>query len=149
MRTIKRKLRYLILIIFCVLISFPSGAIAGDKKTVDKELAARSVGFERFAGVKLQELNRNHRLSRSRMQVTRLGNGTFRARFHQIDEDSLRVKVRRSQSSQIPFVGVATYQEKVYETSAVNPEALDEEDFSVVKIIPNRHIFSYKGGLWN
>lgn len=149
MRVMKRRFLGLILVAIFVATSCPNVAGAGKTEIVDEELAARAIGFERFAGKKLQELNRNHRFARSRMEITPLENGTFRARFHRIDEESLSVKVRRSQSTKIPFVGVASFKEKVYETSAETPDSFDDVDFSVVEIIPNRHIFSYKEGIWN
>jgi hypothetical protein len=114
----------------------------------DQVLVEKKVGFERFAQLKLQELDSNHKYARSRMEVTKMKDGTFRARYHQIDSDSLNVKVRRSQSSQVPFVGVLYYNENVYESSAKNPDAFDKKTFDLVTVIPNRQIFSYKKGAW-
>ena len=115
----------------------------------DSELSAKYEDFSSFAKSKVRQLNRNHKFSRSRMKVTRLPDGTYRARYHRIDDSSLSVKVRRSQSSKIPFVGVLSYQEQVFESSARTPEQFDDSMFAVVKIIPNRHIFSYQKGSWN
>jgi len=114
----------------------------------DKDLARRSADFEIFAKEKIQQLNRNHRYTRSRMEITKQSDGTYRARYHQIDDSSLGVKVRRSQSKSIPFVGVLSYQEQVFESFASSPDQLNKSSFKVVEVIPNRHIFSYQKGTW-
>ena len=115
----------------------------------DRELENKSTDFENFANWKVRQMNSNHLFSRTRMEVVKQPDGTYRARFHEIDTSSLSVKVRRSQSRSIPFVGVLSYREQVYEASADTPEQFDQGSFAVVEIIPNRHIFSYQKGNWN
>jgi len=115
---------------------------------LDEDLANRKDEFSRFAKTKVKTINSNHRLSRSRMQVTREADGTFRGRFHAIDKSTLATKVRRSKSKTIPYVGVLSYHETIYEAVAESPEALNGADFNPVAIIPNRHIFSYKNDAW-
>ena len=119
------------------------------KDAVDNELELKSIDFERFAKSKVQQLNRNHKFSRDRMEITRKPDGTYRARYHQIDDSTLKVKVRRSQSNAIPYVGVASYREQIFESSASTPEGFDSSMFAVVEIIPNRHIFSYRKDHWD
>jgi hypothetical protein len=114
----------------------------------DKDLARRSADFESFAKVKVQQLNRNHRYTASRMEITKQTDGRYRARYHQIDESSLGLKVRRSQSKSIPFVGVLSYKEQVFESFASSPDQFKKSSFKVVEVIPNRHIFSYQKGVW-
>lgn len=116
---------------------------------VDRELATKHDDFENFAKWKVKQFNSNHRLSRSRMQVTKQADGTYRARFHEIDNSSLSFKVSRSQSKSTPFVGILSYREQVYESFAKAPEQFKQALFNVVEIIPNRHIFSYRKGKWN
>lgn len=115
---------------------------------LDEELATKHVDFTKFAKKKVVALNKNHRLSRSRMQITKQPDGSYRARFHEVDESSLAYKVRRSKSKTIPFVAILSYKEKVYEAVAESPKACRKADFIPVAIIPNRHIFSYKKGTW-
>lgn len=116
---------------------------------VDKDLALKFTDFERFAKSKVKQLNLNHRFSRSRMEILKQPDGSYRARYHQIDDSTLSVKVRRSQSDSIPYVGVLSYREHVFESSASTPEQLNKSLFAVVEVIPNRHIFCYKKGAWN
>jgi len=115
----------------------------------DKDLARKYSDFQDFAKLKVQQLNRNIKFSRSRMEITKQSDGTYRARYHQIDDKNLSVKVRRSQSSSIPYVGVLSYKEQVFESSASSPEQFEQSLFAVVEVIPNRHIFSYRKGTWN
>ena len=111
-------------------------------------LALKRLEFELFAKSKVQQLNRNHIFSRSRMEITKQLDGTYLARYHQIDGSKMGIKVRRSESGAIPYVGILSYQERVFESTAKTLEQLDQSTFTVVKIIPNRHIFSYQKGIW-
>ena len=120
-----------------------------ESATVDKKLTEKLADFESFAHSKVKQLNRNHKYARSRMLITKQADGTYLARYHQIDDDSLKVKVMRSKSNSIPYVGIISYKEQVLESSAGTPEEFDKNHFAVVKIIPNRHIFSYQKGTWN
>jgi hypothetical protein len=114
----------------------------------DKELASKHAEFSTFAHKKIMEMNRNLRLSRSRMQVTKQADGSWRALYHQIDDKTLTAKIRRSQSKSIPYVGVIAYQEQVFEARSNTPDQFSDEQFVMVQIIPNRHIFSYNKGAW-
>jgi len=119
------------------------------KKVLETQaLALKRLDFELFAKSKVQQLNRNHRFSRPRMEVTKRSDGKYRARYHQIDDSSMSVKVRRSQSGSIPYVGIITYREQVFESIANSVEQLNQGSFAVVQVIPNRHIFSYSKGAW-
>ncbi len=118
-------------------------------RPADKDLASKYSDFENFAKLKVQQFNRNLRFSRSRMKITRKPDGTYSARYHQIEDSSLTFKVRRSQSRSIPYVGVLSYREHVFESSAATPEQFDQSRFAVVEVIPNRHIFSYRKGVWD
>lgn len=115
----------------------------------DKDLASKNADFQSFAKIKVKQLNRNQRFSRAHMEITKQPDGSYRARYHQIDDSSLGVTVRRSQSKSIPFVGVLSYTEQVFESTAKSPEQLEQSSFAVVEVIPNRHIFSYQKGSWN
>ena len=84
------------------------------KKVLETQaLALKRLDFELFAKSKVQQLNRNHRFSRPRMEVTKRSDGKYRARYHQIDDSSMSVKVRRSQSRSIPYVGIVSYNNQI------------------------------------
>ena len=136
---------------FCLSMTSADVAFASAQESAgkDKILAEKHADFENFAHSKVKQLNRNHKFARSRMQVTKQSDGTYLARYHKIDDSSLKVKVMRSKSKTIPYVGIISYKEQVLESSAKAPEDFDKNQFAVVKIIPNRHIFSYKKGTWN
>jgi hypothetical protein len=118
------------------------------KAPEDKALTLRYEDFERFAKSKVEQMNLNHRFSRPRMEIVRQPDGSYRARYHQIDDSTWSVKVQRSESGSIPYVGILTYRDQVFESSASAPEQLDQALFAVVEVIPNRHIFSYQKGAW-
>ncbi len=151
MKIIRRITLVATLCFFCLPITSMDVALASTQKsaTPDKKLAEKHADFENFAHSKVEQLNRNHKFARCRMLVKKQADGTYLARYHQIDDSSLKVKVMRSKSNSIPFVGIISYKEQVLESSAKTPGTFDDNQFAVVKIIPNRHIFSYNKGSWN
>ncbi len=114
----------------------------------DLQLAKLQADFEKFARAKVEEMNRNHRISRSRMQISKRQDGSYDAVFHQIDSASVTCQVSRSQSSTIPYVAVLKYQEQVLAASGSTPDHCRKGQFTPVGVIPNRHIFSYNKGSW-
>lgn len=136
-------------VVFAFVLPASAEEVNFNKRPTDKDLELKHVDFEHFAKSKLQQLNRNHKHSRSQMQITKLENGKYRARYHQIDDSTMKVKVRRSKSKASPYVGTISYREQIYESSASSPEEFDPEMFAVVEVIPNRHIFSYQKGGWD
>lgn len=121
---------------------------AQEKVLKNQALALKRLEFELFAKEKVRQLNQNHIFSRSRMEIIKQIDGTYRARYHRIDDSTMGVEVNPSQSGTIPYVGVLSYREQVLESTASTLEQLDQSTFFVVKIIPNRHIFSYQKGSW-
>ncbi|WP_316897392.1 hypothetical protein [Pseudodesulfovibrio indicus] len=115
---------------------------------LDEGLATKHADFEKFAKTRAQALNRNHRLSRQRMLITKQPDGSYLARYHAIDIDSISTKVSRSKSKTIPFVGVMRFQEMIMEAVGNSPELCRTAHFKPVSAIPNRQIFSYKKGTW-
>jgi hypothetical protein len=136
-------------VFFAFVLPVSAGDVVSSDTPTDKELNLKYTDFEHFAKSKVQQLNSNHKLSRSHMKITKQKDGTYRARYHQIDDSTMKVKVRRSQSDSAPYVGTISYREKIYESSASNPKAFDPDMFAVVEVIPNRHIFSYQKGSWD
>ena len=145
-------LRFIHISVLLISLAFASLAWAGSAespaRTTDQELVKKSAQFEDFAVTKVQQLNRNHVLSKEHMQVTRLADGSYKGRYHQIDEQTMAVKVRRSSSKSIPYVGIISYQEQIFEAQAPSRDQLNDKEFDVVQIIPNKHLFSYKKGTW-
>jgi hypothetical protein len=127
----------------------PKEGVSSQILVGDDALVAMNDSFQKFAKTKVRNLNRNHKFSRSRMQVKKQRNGLYCARFHKIDDSSLKFKVRRSKSKSVPYVGILSYQEKVFEALGSTPEECKKGKFNAVSVIPNKHIFSYKKGAWN
>jgi len=125
-----------------------SGNATGSQSGEDAQMEKRKSDFFRFAQTKLQEMNRNHHLSRARMKIDKTPDGSYRAVFHQIDDSSMACEVSRSQSKSIPYVAVLSYKEQVFSASCPTPQACRNGDFTPAGVIPNRHIFSYRNGSW-
>ena len=126
-----------------------AGGKANAGRGVDEaQLDVRKSEFVRFAKAKLEEMNRNHLLSRSRMDIRRKPDGTFHAKYHWIDEASIACEVSRTQSGSVPYVAVLSYNEQIFAASCPSPEACRNAEFTPVEFIPNRHIFSYNRGAW-
>ena len=132
------------------LLAFPVEANETKQQTTpDPQLSSKYEDFMQFAQAQVKSLNRNHKFSRSRMQITELPDGTYRAFFHQIDNSELVGKVRRSRSQTVPFVGILSYQEQVFESVGKTPEECLNGDFSLVSVTPNKHIYSFKEEHWD
>jgi len=120
-----------------------------DTKPQDEKLDRLTADFNRFAQSRIEMMNRNLAVSRERMQIRRETDGSYRAVFHQIDDESLACEVSRSQSRSIPYVAVLSYREQVYAASCTAPAECRQGPFAMVGFIPNRHIFSYSNGTWD
>lgn len=136
-------------IVFLFALPASSSDVLTDGLATDKQLMVKLAEFENFARSKVKQFDLNHINSRSHMKVTRLTDGTYRARYHKIDDATMKVNVRRSKSASAAYVGIITYKEQILESSARAPEEFEPDLFAVVEIIPNRHIFSFRKGSWN
>ncbi|BCS88495.1 hypothetical protein [Pseudodesulfovibrio sediminis] len=115
---------------------------------LDEDLASKHANFSKFARIRVNSLNLNHGMSKTRMQIVKQADGTYKARYHVIDSNTVVPKVRRSSSKSVPYVAVLKFQEVIMEAVGESPEACRKGTFSPVQIIPNRQIFSYKKGSW-
>ena len=147
----KQVVRMFLVTAVSILLAGP--AMAGQQQSQrvgdSEKLAAMHASFQEFAKNKIQRLNYNHQFSRTRMQIEKRPNGLYCARFHQIDDGSLAFQVRPSKSKKIPYVGILSYQEKVFQALGSSPDECKNGKFSAVSIIPNKHLFSYTKGAWN
>ena len=148
MKSLVQVLTVTIIVFLCALPAASSGVVTNSLPS-DNELLVRLAEFESFARSKVRQLNKNHKNSQSHMKITQQKDGTYRARYHKIDDSTMKVKVRRSQSASAPYVGIISYREQIFESSAHAPEEFENDIFAVVEVIPNRHIFSFRKGVWN
>ena len=115
---------------------------------LDEGLVSKNADFSKFARVRAKSMARNHRMARPRMQITKQADGSYLARYHAIDMDSIVTNVRRSSSKTVPFVGVMRFCELVMEATGDSPSACKKAKFTPVTVIPNRQIFSFRKGAW-
>lgn len=148
MKSLVQVLTVMIIVFLFAMPAVSSGEVTSSPPA-DNELLARLAEFETFARSKVRQLNQNHKNSQSHMKITQQKDGTYRARYHKIDNSTMKVKVRRSQSDSAPYVGIISYREQIFESSARAPEEFENDMFAVVEVIPNRHIFSFRKGVWN
>ena len=137
------------IIVFLFAMPAVSSGVVTSSPPADNELLARLAEFETFARSKVRQLNQNHKNSQSHMKITQQKDGTYRARYHKIDDSTMKVKVRRSQSNSAPYVGIISYREQIFESSGSALKEFENDMFAVVEVIPNRHIFSFRKGAWN
>jgi hypothetical protein len=114
----------------------------------ERQLESRKADFLKFAEVKLQEMNRNHILSRERMRIEKRSDGGYRASYHQLDDTSMSCQVSRSPTKAAQYVAVLSYKERVYSAACGTPAECRQGNFTPVEVIPNRHIFVYTNGVW-
>ena len=114
----------------------------------ERQLELRKADFHKFAEVKLRDMNRNHLLSRERMRIEKLANGSYKASYHQIDDASMSYQVSRSPTKGAQYVAVLSYKERVYSAACGNPAECRQGEFAPVEVIPNRHIFVFNNGAW-
>ena len=126
----------------------PGSQLVPPPVVADRQLEAQRSGFIEFARSRVNEINKNHILSRDRMQIKKGSDGLYRALFHEVDDQSLSIQLSRSTSRGIPYVAVLSYKELVYTATCATPEACRQGPFQPTEVIPNRHIFVYNGGSW-
>ena len=148
MKSLVQVLTVTIIVFLFAMPAMSSGVVNGSRPA-DNELMVRLAEFETFARSKVRQLNQNHKNSQSHMKITQQKDGTYRARYHKIDDSTMKVKVRRSQSNSAPYVGIISYREQIFESSASALKEFENDMFAVVEVIPNRHIFSFRKGVWN
>jgi len=115
---------------------------------LDADLANKNADFTQFARNRVHALSRNHIMAKSRMKITKQADGSFLARYHTFDQDSMNCKVRRSSSKTIPYVAVVRFKEIIMQAVGITPDECRHAKFVPVEVIPNRQIFSYKKGTW-
>lgn len=156
--------RIQLLIVCCALQALLAGNLAAEQVSVakidnskaaglpstviDKDLMVMEREFNDFVHSKVKQFNSNLMHNKDKLQVIQMDDGSCKARFHEIDKTTLKSNVRRSASKASSYVGVLSYQEKIYEARGGSESACRSGKFAVVQITPNRHIFSYSKGSW-
>ncbi|GEM_PF-5151010 len=122
----------------------PAAALTAE----ERQLEQRKADFLKFAQGKVVEMNRNHILSRERMQIQKRPEGGYKASYHQLDDSSMSCQVSRSPTKTAQYVAVLSYKERVYTAACGTPVECRQASFSPSEVIPNRHIFVYTNGTW-
>lgn len=125
--------------------SAPASTPQASAVSVDEaqqEFAAFVVGF-------VEKLNRVHHKGITRMQVTKLPDGTYSARYHAIDPSTIETQVKPTGHPVSPFVGTLKYVEKVYEATGPTAQAAQSAPFAVVDSLRVTELFSRASKGWD
>lgn len=114
----------------------------------DEDLARMHERFTKFAHKWVAKLNRNHTASRSRMKISKSGNGSFLAKYHHFDGSTIVCRVKRTKSAKVPFVGILRYKERVYQSTGGSESECRSGDFEAVRTIAVTEIFNYSNNTW-
>lgn len=114
----------------------------------DEDLARMHERFTQFAHTWVAKLNRNHTASRSRMKISKNGDGSYHAKFHQFDGSTIICRVKRTKSAKVPFVGILKYKERIYQSVGDSENECRNGDFEPVRTIAVTEIFNYSNNRW-
>ena len=103
--------------------------------------------FGSFARQWVATLSRNMLGNAARMAVTQ-EEGGYVARFAEVEQDSMELEVKATDSPTCPFVGVLKYFECSYESRGDTPEAAKAGAFSRVRKVRVTELFRHSGARW-
>ncbi len=103
--------------------------------------------FTSFARLWVAALSRNMLGNAANMAVTQEGGG-YVARFAEVEQDSMELEVKPTDSPACPFVGVLKYFECSYEARGDSPEAAKSGEFSRVRKVRVTELFRHSGARW-
>ena len=103
--------------------------------------------FSSFARRWLATLSRNMVGNAAHASVTPEGGG-YVARFAEVDQESMEVEVKPTDSPSCPFVGVLKYFECSYESRGDSPAAARSGTFSQVRKVRYTELFRHSGKRW-
>ena len=115
---------------------------------LQKERARIHAEFSRFAKTWVAMLNRNHRLSRSRMKAESSGDG-FVAHYNLMDGDTIICQIRPTTSQSVPYLGILKYKERCFERTGGSAGDCLNGEFHQLPSIAHTEIFNYQNGRWN
>lgn len=125
-----------------IIICFAALASAGNSQQNENK------NFNSFAKFWVTKLNRSNIKGISRMEILRKSDGSYLARYHYIDPESISCTVKNNSSKRNRSVGLLKYTENVYECSAPSPKDARKGKFKVSKAMRVTEIFSNNGHGW-
>lgn len=122
--------------------------VESDNQPADeKALEEASAKFEVFAKDWLVKSNRDMLYNASRKEVTQAG-GVYKARYIELDGNTLSIEVKPSGHSHSPFIGTMTYVERTFECEGKTKAEAEKGSFACVKESRVAEIFRYSGNAW-
>lgn len=103
--------------------------------------------FTSFTRQWMVKLSRNLLGGPARIAVTQDGGG-YVARFSEVDQNTLELEVKATDSPSCPFVGILKYFETSYEARGDSPEAAKGGTFAQVRKVRFTELFRHSGKRW-
>ncbi|WP_027723120.1 hypothetical protein [Maridesulfovibrio zosterae] len=104
--------------------------------------------FRIFAIGWVKKLNRSHLKGFHNMEIILQEDGSYMARYHAINPDSIKCIVKNTSSKTKGMVGMLKYIETIYQSKAATPQEARSKKFTPVKNIRITEIFSNTGKGW-
>jgi hypothetical protein len=103
--------------------------------------------FASFAHQWLAKLSRNMLGGPAHIAVTQEGGG-YVARFAEVDQSTMEMEVKATDTPASPFVGILKYIECSYESRGDSPEAAKGGTFAPVRKVRFTELFRHSGKCW-
>ncbi len=142
----KKSLCMLFLIIPCLFLN-PKNAESQDNSLVLAKDHSLHIHFLDFAFSRIHALNRHYLHTPENIFIESAG-ASFIARYHKVDPSSVSIEVKKTNSSQTPFVGILRYIESVYESNGGCRISVAQGPFNPVHHRRVTEIFRYVQNRW-
>lgn len=145
----------LCLVATCPAFSASEASLVASKKTkastatTDNSPAALQQKLEEFAQKTIASINRCVIPSSSKKEITSNGNGSFTARYIEIDPKSISTSYKPSEnSSVVKYIGYMNYQEVEYTCTASSKTAASQGPFTPIRREQMTELIKYVNGKW-
>jgi len=122
---------------------------ASTAAATDSSPAALQQKLEEFAQKTIASINRCVLPSASKKEITSNGNGSFTARYIEIDPKSVSTSYKPSEnSSVVKYIGYMNYQEVEYTSTASSKSAAAQGPFTPIRREQMTELIKYVNGKW-
>lgn len=133
---------WILLLLFGLMISFSSLALALEEADVEKE-------FVTFQREWMEKLVRNGKYGRNNAQVKadESQQGLYVASYAELSEP-IEYRIKKTDQQGAPYIGVIKYKKMTYSSKGKNPEEASRGDYVCDKELIVTEIFRFSGGKW-
>ena len=121
----------------------------GKSAPVDSSPAGVQRGLDEFAQRTIASINRCVLPSSGKKEITSNGNGSFTARYIEIDPKSVNTSYKPAEnSSVVTYIGYMNYQEVEYTCTAASKAAAAKGPFTPIRREQMTELIKYVNGKW-